>query len=103
PGPVHRSGAATAGHSPARRASAEQRGRGRRAGQAQARDGFVTPLEPPHYRCHRAAVRLPTAACVPSNRTFAALRRPTTHRVSSAGEPMTVTIGVAFLAMIRKM
>ena len=47
------------------------------------------------------AASLLTAASVPSNRTRAAVRRPITHRVSSAGLPTTVTAGVAFLAVMR--
>ncbi len=34
-------------------------------------------------------------------RTRAAVRRPITHMVSSAGLPTTVTAGVAFRAVIR--
>jgi hypothetical protein len=43
-----------------------------------------------------------TAAPVPSKRTLAAAVRPIVHIVSSAGLPMTVTAGVAFLTVIRK-
>jgi hypothetical protein len=44
---------------------------------------------------------LVTAASVPSKLTLAAAVRPVAHIVSSAGLPMTVTAGVAFLAVIR--
>jgi hypothetical protein len=42
-----------------------------------------------------------TATWVPSKLTRAAPVRPMTHMVSSAGLPITVTAGVAFLAVIR--
>ena len=48
-----------------------------------------------------APASLVTAALVPSIRTRAALVRPITHMVSSAGLPMTVTAGVAFFAVMR--
>ena len=52
-------------------------------------------------RYQLASASLVTAAWVPSMRTRAAVRRPITHMVSSAGLPTTVTAGVAFLAVIR--
>ena len=52
-------------------------------------------------RYQLAAASLVTAAWVPSMRTRAAVRRPITHMVSSAGLPTTVTAGVAFLAVTR--
>ena len=48
-----------------------------------------------------ASASLVTAAWVPSMRTCAAVLRPITHMVSSAGLPTTVTAGVAFFAVIR--
>ena len=42
-----------------------------------------------------------SAASVPSSRTCAAAVRPSAHRVSSAGLPVTVTTGVRALAVIR--
>ena len=48
-----------------------------------------------------ASASLVTAAWMPSMRTRAAVRRPITHMVSSAGLPTTVTAGVAFRAVIR--
>jgi hypothetical protein len=48
-----------------------------------------------------APASLVTAVRMPSMRTRAAVRRPITHMVSSAGLPTTVTAGVAFRAVIR--
>ena len=48
-----------------------------------------------------ASASLVTAVWMPSMRTRAAVRRPITHMVSSAGLPTTVTAGVAFRAVIR--
>jgi hypothetical protein len=48
-----------------------------------------------------APASLVTAVRMPSMRTRAAVRRPITHMVSSAGLPTTVTAGVAFFAVMR--
>ena len=48
----------------------------------------------------RQAVSLATASSGPLSSTWAAVTRPIDHRVSSAGVPVTVTDGAAFLAMI---
>jgi hypothetical protein len=48
-----------------------------------------------------AWVSLRTSGSLPSSRTRAALVRPSAHSVSSAGSPVTVTIGVRALAVIR--
>jgi hypothetical protein len=75
----------------------------RGAGQAQARDGRLARRPgagPARYR-QFATVSLFTAASIPSNRTLAPVVRPIAHMVSSAGLPMTVTAGVAFLAVMR--
>ena len=53
------------------------------------------------YLYQFASASLVTAVWMPSMRTRAAVRRPITHMVSSAGLPTTVTAGVAFRAVIR--
>ena len=92
--------AAAAGRRRARCAAAAVPGparhprRRRRTGPAQAGDGQLSLYQ-------FASASLVTAAWMPSMRTRAAVRRPITHMVSSAGLPTTVTAGVAFRAVIR--